>query len=145
MYLHKRKKSKVNSCHFLRISVDYAQAWECCKYLLSWLPCILLAVGSFLFSCLPHQWSIVNHQICSTVATGLLLRPKSLPGSIGDNKLQTSFFSFFFSLEKPSLAFEHFHALLAFMAFHITAPMKFAAASVSPYDFMSVVSATAAQ
>lgn len=96
MYLHKRKKSKVNSCHFLRISVDYAQAWECCKYLLSWLPCILLAVGSFLFSCLPHQWSIVNHQICSTVATGLLLRPKSLPGSIGDNKLQTSFFFPFF-------------------------------------------------
>lgn len=46
----------------------------------------------FILIQLPHQWSIVNHQICSTVATGLLLRPKSLPGNIGDNKLQTSFF-----------------------------------------------------
>lgn len=144
MYLHKRKKSKVNSCHFLRISMDYHCSSMGVLQIFAIFPCILLAVGSFLFSCLPHQWSIVNHQICSTVATGLLLRPKSLHGNIGDNKLQTSFFSFF-SLEKPSLAFEHFHALLAFMAFHITAPMKFAAASVSPYDFMSVVSATAAQ
>lgn len=43
-------------------------------------------------------------------------------------------------------AFEYFHTFLAFLAFHITAPVEFAVTLPSPHNLMSIVTpATAHQ